>query len=60
MDDQTFEVNPIENMTSEHSEKIELETECEFELESEDFNLDQIVDSTVNCASNPISLNPEQ
>jgi len=60
VDDQTFEVILIENLTSEHSKKIELETECEFELESENFNLDQIVDSTVNCASNPISLNPEQ
>ena len=59
MDYQTFEVILIENLTSEHSKKIELETECEFELESEDFNLDQIIDSAVNWTSNPISLNPE-
>jgi len=43
-----FEVNLIENLTSEHNEEIELETECEFELESEDFNLDHIVKSVVN------------
>jgi len=47
MDDQTFEVNLIENLTSEHSEEIELETECEFELEYEDFNLDQIIEFVV-------------
>jgi len=37
MDDQTFEVNLIENLTSEHSDKLELEAECEFELKYEDF-----------------------
>ena len=31
-------------MTSEHEESIDIETESEFDLESEDFNLDQIVD----------------
>ena len=51
MNDQTFEVNSIENLTSEHEESIENETESEFDLESEDFNLDQIVDSTVDWAS---------
>jgi len=30
-----------------------METETEFVLESEDFNLDQIVDATVNWASSP-------
>jgi len=40
LDDQTFEVNFIENLTSEHSEELELEADCEIELESEDFNLD--------------------
>jgi len=59
MDDQAFEVNHIDNLTSEHSKEIELETECEFELESEDFNLDKIVNSAVNWASNIISLNAE-
>ena len=34
---------------------MELEPDSDFELESEDFNLDQIVESTVNWASNPIS-----
>jgi len=57
--DQIFEVNLIENLTSKHSKKLKLEAECEFELENEDFNLNQIVDSAVNWESNPISLNPE-
>jgi len=60
MDDQTFEVNLIENLTSEHSEELELEAEYEFELKSANFNMDQIVDYTVNWASSLISLNPEQ
>jgi len=38
---------------------LELETECDFELESDDFNLDQVVESAVNWASNPISPNVE-
>ena len=45
---QTFEVNSIENLTSEHEKRMEIETEAEFDLESEDFNLDQIVDSAVD------------
>ena len=40
VEDQTFEVNLIENLTSEHREELELETECDFGLESDDFNLD--------------------
>ena len=32
---------------------MEIETEAEFDLESEDFNLDQIVDSVVDWASSP-------
>ena len=59
VEDQTFEVNLIENLTSEHWEELELETECDFELESDDFNLDQVVESAVNWASNPISPNVE-
>jgi len=59
VEDQTFEVNIIENLTSEHREELELETDCDFELGSEDFNLDQIVESAVNWASNPISPNVE-
>ena len=38
MNDQTFEVNSIENLTSEHEESMN--TESEFNQESEDFNLD--------------------
>ena len=51
--DQTFEVNSIKNLTSEHEESIEIETETEFDLEFEDLNLDQIVDSAVDWASCP-------
>ena len=50
IEDQTFEVTLIENLTSEHREELELETESEFELESMNFNLDQIVE--------PINLSP--
>ena len=42
--DQTFEVNIIQGLTSKHQEELEYKSECEFELESDDFNLDQIVD----------------
>ena len=59
VEDQTFEVNLIENMTSEHREELELETESEFKLESMDFELDQIVKSIVSWASSPISPNLE-
>ena len=38
---------------------MELEIDCDFELESEDFNLDQVVESAVNWASNLISPNVE-
>jgi len=40
VEDQPFEVNLINNMTSEHKGELELETESEFELESIDFDLD--------------------
>ena len=46
--DQTFEVNSIENLTSEHEESIEMETKSEFDLD-----LDQIVDLAVDWASSP-------
>jgi len=59
VEDQTFEVNLIENLTSGHMEELKLETESDFELESDDFNLDQVVESAMNWASNPISLNVE-
>ena len=45
--------NSIENLTSEHEESMEMETEAEFDLESKDFNLDQIVDVVVDWASSP-------
>ena len=48
MDNLTFKVNLTENLTNEHNEDLELEAECEFELESKDYNLDQIVESVVN------------
>ena len=59
VEDQTFEVNLIENLTSKHREELKLKTDCDFKLESEDFNLDQVVESAVNRASNPISPNVE-
>ena len=55
IEDQTFEVNLIENLTSKHREELELETEYDCGLEFDDFNLDQFVDSDVNWVSNPIS-----
>ena len=42
MDDQTFEVNSIENLTSEHEKSMEIDTESEFDLESETLGLTQI------------------
>jgi len=59
MDDQTFEVNSIENLTSEHEESMEIETKSEFDLESEEFNLGQIIDSAVEWASSPSIPNPK-
>ena len=53
INDQTFEVNSIKNLTSEHDESMEMEIETEFDLESEDFNLDEIIDSAVDWASSP-------
>ena len=38
---------------------MELKTECDFGLESDNFNHDQVVVSAVNWASNPISPNME-
>jgi len=59
IEDQIFEVNLIKNLTREHKEELELETDYDFEVESKDFNLDQIVESAVNWASNSISPNVE-
>ena len=36
IEDQTFEINLIENLTSEHREELELETECDLGLESDE------------------------
>ena len=63
MDDQSFEVNVIEGLTSEHEENLEYKSDHEFDLASDDFNLDQIVDSTVEWSTNAapnISLQEEQ
>ena len=53
INDQTFEVNSIENLTSEHEKSMEIETEVEFDLESKNFNLNQIIDLAVDWASSP-------
>ena len=55
-EDQTFEVNLIEGLMSEHQVELEYEPRCKFELESDDFNLNQIVNSAVKWATTPISL----
>jgi len=60
LDDQSFEVNLIEGLTSEHEEKLEYESDHEFELESDDFNLDQIVESTVEWVTNATPIIPLQ
>jgi len=44
LDDQSLEVNLIEGLTSEHDKEIKYESEGEFQLESDDFNLDQIIE----------------
>ena len=46
-------------MTSEHREEIELEVRCDTELESEDFNLDKMVNSIIEWALSPSSLDQE-
>ena len=38
--------------TSEHDEEMEYEPDNEFDLESDDFNLDQVVDLTVEWVTN--------
>ena len=60
LDDQSFEVNLIEGLTSEHEKELEYESEHEFDLELDDFNLDQIVDFTVELATNATPINPFQ
>jgi len=48
LDDQSFEVNLIEKLTSEHEEELGYVSDHEFDLESDDFNLEQIIDSTLS------------
>ena len=45
-------MNLIKGLTSEHDEELEYEPEYEFKLESDDFNLDQIIDSVVKWDTN--------
>ena len=58
INDQTFELNTIESLTTELEESIEMDTESEFDLKSEDYNLDQIIDSAVEWASSPSVTHP--
>ena len=48
MNDQTFEVNSNENFANKYEEIMEIDMESNFDLESEYFNLDQIIDSVVD------------
>jgi len=45
-------VNFIEELTSKQEEELEYVSDHEFDLKSDDFNLDQIVESTVEWATN--------
>ena len=56
--DESFEVNLIEGLTSEHDMEVEYESDEEFELEFDDFNLDRIVESTVEWATNTTPILP--
>jgi len=51
-------VNLIEGLASEHEMEIEYESEREFELESDGFNLDQIIESTVEWATDAAPILP--
>jgi len=52
----------IEGLTSEHGEEMKYESDNEFDLQSNDFNLDQIIEFTVEWATNatPIILLQEE
>jgi len=52
LDDLSFKVNFIEELTSKQEEELEYVSDHEFDLKSDDFNLDQIVESTVEWATN--------
>ena len=58
VDNEYFDVNLIEGLTSEHVEEVEYESEEEFELESDDLNLDQIVGSNVERTTNSTPILP--
>ena len=58
LDDQSFEVNLIEELASEHEMKIEYESDREFKLEYDNFNLDQIIESTVEWATDAAPILP--
>jgi len=58
LDDQSFEVNLIEGLTSEHEKELEYEYDHEFDLESDDFSLNQILDSTVEWVTNATPIIP--
>jgi len=60
VEDQSSEVNLIGGLTSEHEKELEYESEHEFNLESDDFNLDQMVDSTAKWTTNAIPSIPLQ
>ena len=51
-------MNLIEGLTSEHDMEIEYESDREYELESDDFNLDQIIESIVEWATNATPILP--
>jgi len=52
LDHNSFEVNLIKRLTRKDEEELEYESKHEFDLESDDFNFDQIVDLTVEWATN--------
>ena len=56
MDDPSFEVKLIENLTSKYSEEIKLKAERDAEMEFENFKLDEEVNSTIKWAWSPSSL----
>jgi len=51
-------VNLIEGLASEHEMEIEYESDREFELESDDFNLYQIIKSIVEWATDAAPILP--
>jgi len=60
LDYQSFKVKLIKGLTSEHDKEIEYESNREFELESDDFNLNQIIESTMEWATNATPILPLQ